>query len=130
MKKKRKVILEKIEQDKVRLENDLKTFLAGLPEKEKKGYEAYANLLQVLRAWKTNEIPMEMDFTIITNFGFSKRVRLDSNRKISVGLALLYAFIKNEFYDDRKTKNLKGLPDDLMNVITDFKTLLEDFLFF
>ena len=73
---------------------------------------------------------MEMDFTIITNFGFSKRVRLDSNRKISVGLALLYAFIKNEFYDDRKTKNLKGLPDDLMNVITDFKRLLEDFLFF
>lgn len=130
MKKKRKVLLEKIEQDKVRLENDLKTFLAGLPEKEKKGYEAYANLLQVLRAWKTNEIPMEMDFTIITNFGFSKRVRLDSNRKISVGLALLYAFIKNEFYDDRKTKNLKGLPDDLMNVITDFKRLLEDFLFF
>ena len=130
MKKKRKVLLEKIEQDKVRLENDLKTFLAGLPEKEKKGYEAYANLLQVLRGWKTKEIPMEMDFTIITNFGFSKRVRLDSNRKTSVGLALLYAFINNEFYDDRKTKNLKGLPDDLMNEITDFKVLLKEFLFF
>ena len=130
MKKKRKALLEKIEQDKVRLENDLNTFLGGLPEKEKKGYEAYANLLQLLRGWKTKEIPMEMDFTIITNFGFSKRVRLDSNRKISVGLALVYAFINNEFYDDRKTKKLKGLPDDLMNEITDFKVLLKDFLFF
>ncbi len=130
MKKKRKMLLEKIEQDKVRLENDLNTFLGGLPEKEKKGYEAYANLLQLLRGWKTKEIPMEMDFTIITNFGFSKRVRLDSNRKISVGLALVYAFINNEFYDDRKTKKLKGLPDDLMNEITDFKVLLKDFLFF
>lgn len=130
MKKKRKVLLEKINQDKVRLEKNLKTFLAGLPEKEKKGYEAYANLLQVLRGWTTVEIPMEMDFTIITNFGFSKRVRLDSNRKISVGLTLLYAFINNELYDEAKAKKMKEVPEELMDEITDFKMTLKEFLFF
>ena len=73
---------------------------------------------------------MEMDFTIITNFGFSKRVRLDSNRKISVGLILLYAFINNELYDEAKAKKMKEVPEELMDEITDFKMTLKEFLFF
>lgn len=71
-----------------------------------------------------------MDFTIITNFGFSKRVRLDSNRKISVGLTLLYAFINNELYDEAKAKKMKEVPEELMDEITDFKMTLKEFLFF
>lgn len=71
-----------------------------------------------------------MDFTIITNFGFSKRVRLDSNRKISVGLILLYAFINNELYDEAKAKKMKEVPEELMDEITDFKMTLKEFLFF
>lgn len=128
MKKKRKKLLKTIKQEKVRLEKNLETFLVGLPEK--KGYEAYINLLQVLRDWKTEmDKPIEMDYSIITNLETSICAKLDSNRKISVGLALLFAFINNEIYDDRRTKNLKGLPDDLMNEITDFKVLLKKFLF-
>ena len=128
MKKKRKKLLKTIKQEKVRLEKNLETFLVGLTEK--KGYEAYINLLQVLRDWKTEtDKPIEMDYSIITNLETSICAKLDSNRKISVGLALLFAFINNEIYDDRRTKNLKGLPDDLMNEITDFKVLLKKFLF-
>ena len=128
MKKKRKKLLKTIKQEKVRLEKNLETFLVGLPEK--KGYEAYINLLQVLRDWKTEtDKPIEMDYSIITNLETSICAKLDSDRKISVGLALLFAFINNEIYDDRRTKNLKGLPDDLMNEITDFKVLLKKFLF-
>ncbi len=126
MKKKRKILLEKIRQNKERLEEDLKNFLAGLPEK--KGYEAYVDLFQVLKYWKTTKMPMEMDLTIITNYGTSICRMLDSDRKISVGLALLYAFINNRISDERKNKKLKDLPDNLMKEITDFELLLKKFL--
>ena len=126
MNKKRKKILKKIKQEKVRLEKDLKTFLVGLPEK--KGYEPYVNLLQILRDWKIEkDKPMDMDFSIITNLDTSIYARLDTNRKIAVGISLLYAFINSEIYDGRK--NIKGLPDNLMDEITDFKILLKKFLF-
>ena len=126
MKKKRKILLEKIRQNKERLEEDLKNFLAGLPEK--KGYEAHVDLFQVLKYWKTTKMPMEMDLTIITNYGTSICRMLDSDRKISVGLALLYAFINNRISDERKNKKLKDLPDNLMKEITDFELLLKKFL--
>lgn len=127
MKKKRKILLEKIKQDKERLEEELKDFLVGLPEK--KGYEAYVDLFHVLKDWKTTKMPMEMDFTIITNFGTSLCEMLDSDRKISVGLALLFAFINNRISDESKNKKLKDLPDNLTKEITDFELLLKRFLF-
>lgn len=125
MNKKRRKILKKIKQEKVRLEKDLKTFLAGLPEK--KGYEPYVKLLTALRLWKTEDEPMEMDYSIITNLDTSICAQLDTNRKIAVGISLLYAFINCEIYDGRK--NIKGIPDNLMDEITDFKNLLKKFLF-
>ena len=73
-------------------------------------------------------MPMEMDLTIITNYGTSICRMLDSDRKISVGLALLYAFINNRISDERKNKKLKDLPDNLMKEITDFELLLKKFL--
>lgn len=127
MKKKRKALLEKINEDKGRLHEDLKIFFLGLSNK--KGYEAYDNLLQILRGWKTMEIPMELDFTIITNGNNSMCERLNTNRKLFVGLTLIYAFMSNLIYDDKKNKKSKRLPDNLMYEIEDFKDLLEKFLF-
>lgn len=125
MNKKRRKILKKIRQEKVRLEKDLETFLASLPEK--KGYEPYVKLLTALRLWKTEDEPMEMDYSIITDIDTSICAQLDTNRKIAVGISLLYAFINSEIYDGRK--KIKGLPDNLMDEITDFKILLKKFLF-
>ncbi len=127
MNKKRRKILKKIRQEKVRLEKDLETFLASLPEK--KGYEPYVKLLTALRLWKTEDEPMEMDYSIITDIDTSICAQLDTNRKIAVGISLLYAFIINDILDNRIIKDLPDKMDNFFHEISEFKNLLKSFLF-
>lgn len=128
MNKKRRKILKKIRQEKVRLEKDLETFLASLPEK--KGYEPYVKLLTALRLWKTEDEPMEMDYSIITNLDTSICAQLDTNRKIAVGISLWYAFIINDILENRIIKDLPdNNMDNFFHEISEFKNLLKSFLF-
>lgn len=128
MKKKRKEMLKNIKKEKKRLEKNLDTFLIGLQDDEREGYEPFENLLEVLedvnfKTMQTECLPMS-DWTIIPE------LKMDSTRKVCIALSILYSFIVYKIFEENKSGKVKGIPDELMNEITDFKGMLEDFLFF
>lgn len=127
MKKKRKKMLKKIKREKERLAKNLDTFLKKLRDDEKEGYEPFENFVEVLQG--LDFIKMEMKCTPISNWILMPNLKMNSMRKLNIALAILYSFIMYEVYDDRNA-NVKCVPDELINEITAFKVLLEDFLFF
>lgn len=74
-------------------------------------------------------VKMEMNCVPISSWILMPNLKMDSMRKLNIALAILYSFIMYEVYDDRNV-NVKCVPDELMNEITAFKSLLENFLFF
>lgn len=127
MKKKRKKMLKNIKREKERLEKNLDTFLKKLPDDEREGYEPFVNFVEVLQG--LDFVKMEMNCVPISSWILMPNLKMDSMRKLNIALAILYSFIMYEVYDDRNV-NVKCVPDELMNEITAFKSLLENFLFF
>ena len=122
MKKEKKEQWEKIVEEKERLEMNLGPFLY---ENKKKGYEVYEDLFQALQAVDTENLEMEY---ISEYIPICPYLKLDTRLHKSVGMAILYTYIGCKIYDERA--DYKCIPDTLMDEITAFKGLLEDFLFF
>ena len=102
---------------KERLEMNLGPFLY---KNKEKGYEVYEDLFQVLQAVDTENLEMEY-------IPACPYLKLDRRLHKSIGIAVLYTYINCEIYDERKC--YKCIPDELMDEITEFKNLLEVFLF-
>ena len=122
MKKEKKELFEKIKQEEIRLEDNLEYFLENVSDKEK--YEPYVELLRFLQAVDMKEMEMEelSDYIPICPY-----LKLDSKRNISIGMAIIYTYISCELYDERAY--YECIPDVLMDQITEFRNLLEVFLF-
>lgn len=123
MKKEKRKQWEKIVEEKARLEKNLESFLEIVPER--KEYGTYVDLLEVLQAIDTKNLEMEY---ILEYIPICPYLKLDTRLHKSIGIAILYTYIGVALYDDRV--DYKGIPDALMNEITDFNNLLEEFLFF
>ena len=121
MKKEKKEQWEKIVEEKERLEMNLGPFLY---EHKEKGYEVYEDLFQVLQAVDTENLEMEYISEYIPACPYLK---LDTRLHKSIGMAILYTYISCEIYDERKC--FECIPDELMDEITEFRNLLEVFLF-
>ena len=122
MKKEKKEQWEKIVEEKARLERDLESFLEIVPER--KEYGTYVDLLEALQAMDTKNLEMEY---IVEYIPICPYLKLDTRLHKSIGVAILYTYIGCEIYDERV--DYKCIPDALMDEITDFKKLLEQFLF-
>ena len=121
MKKEKKEQWEKIVEEKERLEMNLGPFLY---ENKEKGYKVYEDLFQALQAFDTENLEMEY---ISEYIPICPYLKLDTRLHKSIGIAILYTYIGCKIYDERA--DYKGIPDVLMNEITDFYNLLEQFLF-
>lgn len=129
MKKKRKKQLKEIKKQKARLERDLKTFLdtverATVDEEDQK-WITFENLQNAL--FMTNFEREEMEDISIHSEICPSCIKLDSTRAFTIAIAILYTVINYEIYDKRS--EYSPIPDELMNQITEFKDLLEEFLF-
>ena len=123
MKKEKKEQWKKIVEEKARLERTLELFLEIVPER--KEYGTFVELLEMLQAIDTKNLEMEYMLEYIPICPYLK---LDTRLHKSVGMAILYTYIGCKIYDERA--DYKCIPDTLMDEITAFKGLLEDFLFF
>ena len=122
MEKEKKEQFEKIKQEKIRMEENLECFLKTVSSKEK--YEPYVELLRFLQAVDMERMEMEelSDYIPICPY-----LKLDSERNVSIGIAIMYTYISCEIYDERAC--YECIPDKLMDEITEFRILLEAFLF-
>lgn len=133
MKKEKRKQWERIVEEKKRLEKNLKIFF----DSENEGIAPA--LLSGLNEWTRfddvrgflNAVDMEKmeiedlsDYIYIPIFPY---IKLDTRLNKSIGMAILYTYINCKIYDERES--YKGIPDTLMKEITDFKDLLEEFLF-
>ena len=122
MEKEKKEQFEKIKQEKIRMEENLECFLNTVSNRAE--YPTYKDLLRFLQAVDMKEMEMEelSDYIPICPY-----LKLDSERNVSVGTAIIYTYINCEIYDERKP--YEGIPDELIDEITEFSNILEVFLF-
>ena len=127
VKKRRRKLLEEIRDYRIRLEKILEVFLESLSDKD--GYEPYERLFKNIRLFSLGEgIDEEIGIDCSVNYNMPiDYFLMDSNKKIFMGVAMLYTFVIYDIFDEEKST--KGIPDSLMNELTDFKKLLEEFLF-